>query len=376
MFRILYLRIRLCDRTRIIPRSRLNWHLFADGAILLHLRSPLCDLAHVTVQSGGTGIRQIIVGGARSDFIETTSGVPQGSILGPLLYNAYLSDVASCFKHCRFLMFADDKKIYLAIKSIDDCNRIQSDLNKLSEYYRKNKITVNISKCVQITFTRKIKKINYTYMINNVPLKEVCNVKDLGITLDSKLLMADHIENTINKAYKQLGYIKRVSRQFTNIECIKTLYFSYVRSILEYSCSIWSPMYKKYIISLEAIQQQLLKFLCYKDYRHFDTYTERCRYYNIELLETRRRQYDMMFLHGIWNGGVDCSELLASLLLRVPKRRSRHTDLFNAPLVNTNYAKNSVLCRMVYTYNKFYADIDIFHLTKRSFKLAIKAESK
>lgn len=314
----------------------------------------------------------VVIGSARSDYTVISSGVPQGSILGPLLYNAYLFDISTCFNYSKYIMFADDKKIYLKIKSVEDCRNVQKDLNKLAAYYDRNRINVNISKCLQVTFTRKPKPVQFSYSINNVLIKKVASVRDLGIALDSKMTLSAHVDAIADKAYKQLGFIKRVSTPFKSISCIKVLYFAYVRSVLEYACSIWSPCYIVHIQRLESIQKKFVKYLSFKDHKLFESYGEACRHYGIDTLEQRRRQYDIMLLHDIWSGNIDCPELLASVSLQVPSYRTRHTPLLHVPHVGTNYAQNSVLCRAARIFNKYYSDLDIFHLSKISLKQQIK----
>lgn len=80
--------------------------------------------------------------------------------------------------------------------------------------------------------------------------------------------MNEHVEVVADRAYKQLGFIKRVTRTFSNIECIKTLYFAYARSILEYGCNIWSPYYIIPTQRLESIQKQFLKYLAFKEFKN------------------------------------------------------------------------------------------------------------
>lgn len=91
----------------------------------------------------------VVVGGHKSDFISIPSGVPQGSILAPLLYGVYLYDIYTVFQSSRFLLYADDKKIFSSISTVADCLAIQQDLDRLAEFYKINRIAVNVSKCNQ-----------------------------------------------------------------------------------------------------------------------------------------------------------------------------------------------------------------------------------
>lgn len=97
----------------------------------------------------------VAVKGHISTFIPITSGVPQGSHLGPLLFNIFMNDINICFKHSHSLLYADDTKIFAKIQTTDDCLKLQSDLNRLHEYCLRNKLFLNIDKCCIVSFTRK-----------------------------------------------------------------------------------------------------------------------------------------------------------------------------------------------------------------------------
>lgn len=311
----------------------------------------------------------VVVAGHRSDLVHVPSGVPQGSILGPLLYAAYLYDVGNCFKYARFLMYADDTKIYACIKTVEDAMKLQGDLNQLCRFYEDNRIGVNVSKCFQISFTRKRNMLTYQYSLDKAPLERTYVTKDLGVIFDSKMSMTDHITTMVNKAFRNLGFVLRVSRPFSDAECIRVLYFSYVRSILEYCSNVWNPNYITYIESIERLQSRFIKALNYRTYHKKVSYEESCTFHNLMQLKDRRTLLEMLYLHDVCSGRIDCPELVSLFLqIRAPKRRTRHTPLFQVPLSRTNYAQNSIICRSLNTYNKSFSSIDIFHLSKSSFK--------
>ncbi|CAK1581112.1 unnamed protein product [Parnassius mnemosyne] len=111
--------------------------------------------------------QRVVVNGHSSNLVTVISGVPQGSILGPLLFILFINDINNCFHHSHFLLYADDLKVYLPILSADDNFKLQSDLYRLSLYCTKNKLQLNVDKCKSITFTKKRNLINNTYTINN-----------------------------------------------------------------------------------------------------------------------------------------------------------------------------------------------------------------
>lgn len=311
----------------------------------------------------------VVVGSSCSDFIEVSSGVPQGSILGPLLYATYLYDVGRCLKHARFLMYADDTKVFMTIQGVDDCVNLQTDLDRLNHYYAENRIDINVRKCSSVSFTRKTEPLTYNYTLNNGNITKLNTVKDLGVMMDSKLTFSEHIDMISTKAYRNLGFVLRISKPFSDVGCLRVLYFSFVRSILEYCSVIWNPQYITYIQSLEKLQLKFLKHLHFRHSRCFIEYQESCDHYNIMPLNSRRTLIDMSFLHGIINSDIDCVELASKILcFCVPKLRTRHTTLFATSCKRTNYARNSLVNRLHRSYNKELNMIDIFRYGRAAFR--------
>ncbi|TLM13355.1 reverse transcriptase family protein, partial [Acinetobacter baumannii] len=140
-----------------------------------------------------------------SSFAPVPSGVPQGSHLGPMLFNIYVNDVPNVFRKSKFIMYADDKKVYKVIRSLNDCLELQDDLNNLFVYCQNNLLTVNTNKCTIITFSRGRSNILYDYSINGQTLVRTTVVRDLGIYLDSSLIFDFHVNEIVNKAFRMLG---------------------------------------------------------------------------------------------------------------------------------------------------------------------------
>lgn len=338
-------------------------HLGIHGDLLRWVRSYLSNRSQA-----------VVLGGFRSNYITIPSGIPQGSHLGPLLYNIYIHDIGHAIQNSKHLLYADDKKIYLTVRSLADCKRLQNDLNNLYEYYVLNKITVSTEKCQCISFTRKTRPIMFTYNFNNVVISRCEMVRDLGVYLDRKMLFSYHIDIIVTNAYRNLGFIIRTCRPFKSELSLKIVYYAYVRSILEYASSIWSPCYDKYILRLEKIQKKFLKYINFKckKFCYNTSYKELCRGYNILTLEERRQQTDMALLYDIICNGFDCPELVEQIFIRTPRRRTTHTTLFHVPFHSTNYGKNSVFTRIVHTYNQLFPDIDPFNGSKHIFMSKIR----
>ncbi|CAH2098333.1 unnamed protein product [Euphydryas editha] len=121
----------------------------------------------------------VALNGYVSAWVSVPSGVPQGSLLGPLLFAIFLNDISSCFHHSLCLLYADDAKIIKSISSIDDCRLLQEDLNRFNNYCQINKLDLNVSKCHIMNFTRKLNTLRYNYTLKNQTMLHINKIKDL-----------------------------------------------------------------------------------------------------------------------------------------------------------------------------------------------------
>lgn len=126
----------------------------------------------------------VVFNGQRSEPFEQKSGVPQGSVLGPILFNIFINDIALLLK-CLFLLFADDMKIYIKIKSLEDSVQLQSDIDSLCKWCDENDLILNISKCHFFAFSNRIIQLQPTYTMRGITLSKMSTIKDLGITFNS-----------------------------------------------------------------------------------------------------------------------------------------------------------------------------------------------
>ena len=110
---------------------------------------------------------------------------------GPLLFNLYLTDLPKAL-NCRCLMYADDLKIYKEITKLDDCLELQSDLDLINDCCALNQLTLNTAKCSTISFTRRQRPMLFDYNINGVSLTRVSEIRDRGVTFDTKLSFRSH----------------------------------------------------------------------------------------------------------------------------------------------------------------------------------------
>lgn len=173
----------------------------------------------------------------------STSGVSQGSSLGPLMFVLYINDIKPIFKHSLFLLYPEDLKCYKIINKSTfkkDCRRLQGDLKRLATWCQKNYLTVNINKSYVVSYSKGSIEL-FNYNMDGSDLTRVTRVRDLGVLFNSNYSFNDHISKTVTKALKTLGFVMRCASVFRNLGFLRTLYFILVRSILEYACIIWSP---------------------------------------------------------------------------------------------------------------------------------------
>lgn len=225
--------------------------------------------------------QRVIINGVESEWTPVTSGVPQGSVLGPLLFIIYINDLDNGINNI-ISKFADDTKIGNAIISESDRSSLQSDLNKISEWSENWQMPFNVNKCLILQIGSRNNK--YEYHMNGEKIKSVSQIKDLGVLINENLKSTSQCTAASNKANRALGFIKR------NFHChskdiVVPLYKSIVRPHLEYAVQFWSPYLKKDIEKLESVQRRATKLI--PSLRN-KPYNERLRELDLFSLKKRR----------------------------------------------------------------------------------------
>ncbi len=178
--------------------------------------------------------------GHLSDLLPVSIGVPQGSILGPLLFLLFLNDLATIPQSCETNMYTDDTEYESASKPEDYKeleSTINNDLYKVKEYFDTNKLSLNVPNCEFMlvgTYQSLAKVLDIRIHINNEPLKQVTVSKYLGMKIDSNLKWDDHINVIIPKISSKIGILRSL-RKIVPIETLKLLYNAIVRPHFDYS---------------------------------------------------------------------------------------------------------------------------------------------
>lgn len=297
-------------------------------------------------------IHTINCNGLYSEPFIQSSGVPQGSNLGPLLFLIYINDIGHVLTHSHYELFADDLKIFRTIHSIDDCSYLQCDLDNINKWCECNGLQLNKSKCSVLSYTRKLNIIDFNYQVQSTKVDRKTTIKDLGIIFDQKLSFNEHIDGVVNSAYKTLGFVIRNSKSFDNVTATKCLYFSLVRSKLEYCSQIWNPFYKKQSQQLENIQRKFYKYLYYKQFNEYPQQGLDQGYllnlFHADSLNLRRYVSSILFLVKLLRNKVDCIYLISMLNFQIPRYNSRQITYFKPISHRTNLGLKSpinTMCR-------------------------------
>ena len=250
--------------------------------------------------------QRVVVNGCKSNWREVMSGVPQGSVIGPLLFVLYINDLPEIVK-AEVYLFADDTKIYCKILD-DGSSTLQEDLIRLQEWSDIWLLKFHPDKCKVLKVHKGNKanerKYNMKKIDNENEVKELEQVeteKDLGIITDEKLTFEEHIQTKVNKATKVMGLIRR-SFMTLDVEMFRKLFTAMVRPHLEYGQAVWSPIKKKDIVSIENVQRRASKMI--PRLKNLE-YPDRLRKLNLPTLVYRRHRGDMIELYKIMNGLYD-----------------------------------------------------------------------
>ena len=196
--------------------------------------------------------QQVVINGELSEPKNVTSGIPQGSVLGPLLFVIFINDLPDLVKSDMFL-FADDTKIFRRISTKQDEVILQEDINEMLKWSDKWQLEFHPGKCVKMSFNNKELE-NRKYNMDAVVLRNVKQEKDIGVIVDEQLKFKDHMYKKIKKVNNMMGLIRR-SFIHMDEEMFLKLYKSLVRPHLEYANVIWYPTKIKDITAIENVQR-------------------------------------------------------------------------------------------------------------------------
>jgi hypothetical protein len=251
----------------------------------------------------------VVVDGETSTSIHVESGVPQGTVLGPILFLCHINDLPTSVKS-QVRLFADDCLLYRTIRHFNDHIALQEDLKSLEKWAQTWGMNFNTKKCFVMSVK---KKSSFYYSLDNNILQGVNNLTYLGVLLSDDMKWGPHINNIVSKAASKLGFLRR-NLKSTPRDTKKLAYLSIIRSTMEYSAAIWDPSTQKDIDNIERIQRKSARFI-HGDYvtRERGCVTEMLRRSDLAPLEERRKNIRLALLFKIANGwvaAIDSSQYL------------------------------------------------------------------
>jgi hypothetical protein len=173
-----------------------------------------------------------VVNGFQSETEYASSGVPQGSHLGPVLFGIFINDIPEYLCYSKPYMYADDLKLSREIRSLKDCLLLQTDIDNVCKWCKVNKMALNISKCFYVKFGRKHDLISQVYTVDGAVIAERDIVNDLGVLFDRKLTFIPHMDNITRRASKMLGFVLRNIKTMRSSKTKILVYNNLVRSTL------------------------------------------------------------------------------------------------------------------------------------------------
>ena len=317
------------------------------------------------------------VGGVVSDFREVTSGVPQGSVLGPLLFLLYVNHVAAGVA-CEWKAFADNFKLYLSFPRDVQAVRLgvsslQRDLNLVQSVSLSWNLSLNIDKCVFMRFYRgrlELEQIDdrTAYYLNGVVLELVDSFRDLGVLVDSRLRFHLHVRSVVRKASTLATSLLYSTINRSSVFMV-SLFITHIRPILDYCSCVWNVGYLGDLRLLESVQRRWTKEI---DGLGGVDYGERLKAMQLFSVRGRLLRSDLVKCWKIFHCSVDSG--LSALFERAPDVGTRgHLFKLVVPRCQTDYKRRFFYSRCVQIWNRLPADV-VQCDSLRGFKRALAEE--
>ena len=288
--------------------------------------------------------QRVKVGDCFSDWIHNSSGIPQGSVLGPLFFIIYINDITSIIRNCRIKIFVDDTKIYIPVSHENDIRLLQNDLDRLHVWALSNQLKFSVQKCFYVVFG--ISPFEFNLSLNQSELICENEAKDLGVWICSDLKFSSHIDKSVAKAYRSCRVLLN-NFKTDNLALLCKLYLTFVVPILEYASPVWSPHHVTQIDKLERVQKFFTRKL--RNMHNF-SYNDRLSYLKLESLEYRRLQNDLKLTYDILNLKTKLS--VNDFFTFSPYRATRgHKFKLQVAQCRTDIRKYFFSCRVVPIYN-------------------------
>jgi hypothetical protein len=294
--------------------------------------------------------QRVSINGILSSSTKVTSGVPQGSVLGPLLFIIFINDLPSgILSH--FAFFADDFMTFFAIKSPEDHLILQNALRIIAGWCLRKRMPLNFEKCVSMTFSsgRRLPSIyDYSLGPSSTPLKRVDSCYYLGVCLSSDLKWSKHMYSIVQKSNAVLNALRGPFR-FCSPQTKEILYFALVRSLLEYATCVWDPYCNFFTALIEKVQRRAARFVLGR-FERYDSVSDMLAELNWTPLSHRRKLNRLLCYHKIFSERNGWSHL-KDLLIPAPFTGRGHPFKIFVDCNRTNFGKFSFIHRTTKEWN-------------------------
>ena len=208
-------------------------------------------------------MQRVTIAELMSQWTEVKVGIPQGSLLGVLLFQLLINDLPKSLSFCQSILYADDSTIFLVGRSLKFLRtKLQSDLASLSEWLWANQLKLNVSKTKYVLFHEDGLTPHVDLVVNDQSIGRSANFKFLGVTLDPALSFDSHFAELYAKLSKS-SFIIRGLGKFVPRECLRYLYFGYYHSHLTYCLPVWWPLLRQSSqLKLEILQKRIVRCIC------------------------------------------------------------------------------------------------------------------
>lgn len=317
-------------------------------------------------------LQRVVVNGEPSASAKVTSGVPQGSVLGPELFLLFINDLPEVLSSLKSTVkiFADDTKLYCEVNDQQDSEILQQDLTSINKWADRWQLPFNNDKCKVIHYGKRNHHFNYKLRENGQNLKATTTEKDLGVTFDDQLKFSEHVNKVATSANRKMGIIKRT---FSSLDTnnFKLLYKSIVRPSLEYCSQVWHPILKQDQDKLEKVQRRATKSVPSLKEK---SYPERLTHLGLPTLAYRRHRADLLQVFKIVKGVEDIKP--DSFFKFATDSRTRGHDFkLKKQHVRTKKRQNAFSERVNNEWNNL-SDKAVNSLTVNSFKSNLEKDWK
>ena len=290
--------------------------------------------------------QRVVLDGCTSRTAPIQSGVPQGSVLGPLLFLLFINDLPEYVHHSSVRLFADDCILYTEISSPSDASLLQYDLDSLQQWESDWLMEFHPLKCQVLHITNRRSPTRALYTIHGHQLEEVESAKYLGVTIHQKLSWNTHIGQVCQKANSTRAFLQRnIAKCPSNTKAL--CYTTLVRPIMEYGSIIWDPHTANNIGKLEMVQRKSAGFVM-GDYRTTSSVTAMMTELHWQTLQERRALAKAVMMYRIVNNLVD---IPTTHLIPAAVTIRGHSQKFLVPYARTSTYRQSFFPDSIRTWN-------------------------